>query len=228
MASMDLRNSSEISNLLASKSRTILSWIQEREVSLEDVYFTCPPFQQTTGGRQRSRSLGRLFVFPRRGFPGCRSLSHTSTLGSLRSSTGTWPQLSDKEKRGIFPNWWKEWAPVEEGSSKFGEWSELARLVHGQSVARDHLQLIPVGLVCQYSGGGFILSIRWMRWLVPAHSLRTWLQWKHPWLALVLFCSRTMKIDVKTDLKQGTQIPSPHSVTEFQSPRYGAVGMRRT
>ena len=44
--------------------------------------FTCPPFQQTTEGRQQNRNLGRLAVSPRRGFPVCRSLLRTSTLGS--------------------------------------------------------------------------------------------------------------------------------------------------
>ena len=39
----------------------------------------------------------------------------------------------------------REKEPVEEGSSKFGEWPELARLVHSQSVSGNHLQLHAVG-----------------------------------------------------------------------------------
>ena len=99
---MDLRNSSEISSLLASKRRTILRWIvlsSKIWISRKrNIYFTCPLFPQTTGGRQRNRNLGQLAVFPRREFPGCRSLSRTSTLGSLRSSTGTWTEFWDKER----------------------------------------------------------------------------------------------------------------------------------
>ena len=49
-------------------------------------------------------------------------------------------------------------APVEEGSSKFGERPELARLVHSQSVARNHLQLLCViFIVSIFWNSGFIV-----------------------------------------------------------------------
>ena len=53
-----------------------------------------------------------------------------------------------------------EKAPVEEGSSKFGERPELARLVHSQSVARNNLQLLCViFIVSIFWNSGFIVII---------------------------------------------------------------------